>query len=43
MSFDAKETKKPLTLKQLLEDTIQVVHYLRETYAQDKVFLLGHS
>lgn len=43
MSFDEKEMKKPLTLEQLLEDTIEVVHYLRETYAQDKVFLLGHS
>jgi pimeloyl-ACP methyl ester carboxylesterase len=43
MSYNAEEAKNPLTLKQLLDDTIQVVHYLRETYTQEKVYLLGHS
>lgn len=43
MSYDAKEAEKLLTVEQLIDDTVQLVHYLRETYSQDKLFLLGHS
>jgi proline-specific peptidase len=42
MSYQKKETQ-PLTLEQLIDDTIQVVDYVREKYEQEKVFLLGHS
>lgn len=43
MSYQDIETDKVLTVEQLVKDTIQVIHYLRDKYAQDKVFLLGHS
>ncbi|MFD2762412.1 alpha/beta fold hydrolase [Lentibacillus juripiscarius] len=43
MSYHDKETDKPLTVEQLVDDTIQVVNYLREKHSQEKVFLLGHS
>lgn len=43
MSYHDKETNEPLTVEQLVDDTIQVINYLREKYSQDKVFLLGHS
>ncbi|WP_176449240.1 alpha/beta fold hydrolase [Lentibacillus sp. CBA3610] len=43
MSYYDKESNEPLSVEQLVGDTIQVVNYLREKYAQDKVFLLGHS
>jgi len=43
MSYQIKEVKKPLTVEQLVDDTIQIVNYLREKYSQDKIFLLGHS
>ncbi|MDG5787822.1 alpha/beta hydrolase [Evansella sp. AB-P1] len=43
MSYHAKEAKKPLTVEQLVDDTIAVVNYLRSKYSQDKVFILGHS
>ncbi|MFC0273851.1 alpha/beta fold hydrolase [Metabacillus herbersteinensis] len=43
MSYHAKDAKKLLTVDQLIDDTIQVVNYLRGKYTQDKVFLLGHS
>lgn len=42
MSYD-KEPSKPLSVEQLLDDTIQVVNYLRKKYGQEKVFLFGHS
>ncbi|WP_051556678.1 alpha/beta fold hydrolase [Alkalihalobacterium bogoriense] len=43
MSYNKKETEKPLTVEQLVDDTIEVIHYLREKYSQDKIFLMGHS
>lgn len=43
MSYHVQEAKKQLTVEQLVDDTIQVINYLRNKYSQDKVFLLGHS
>ncbi|GAB3808303.1 alpha/beta fold hydrolase [Virgibacillus kimchii] len=43
MSYDGKAAKTPLTVEQLLDDTFQVVNYLKKVYARDKVYLLGHS
>src|SRR5699024_2568674 len=43
MSYHAKAAKKALTVEQLVDDTIEVVKYLRGKYSQDKVFILGHS
>lgn len=43
MSYDAETAKKGVTVEQLIEDTIEVTNHLRNKYARDKVFLLGHS
>src|SRR5699024_477796 len=43
MSYQHKETDQPLTVEQLVDDTVQVVDYLREKYSKEKVFLLCHS
>lgn len=43
MSYQHKGAKNPLNVELLIEDTIQVVNYLRKKYEQDKVFMLGHS
>jgi len=43
MSYNKKDVKKQLTVDQLVDDTIQVINYLRGKYSQDKVFLLAHS
>lgn len=43
MSYNKKETDSPLNLNQLIEDTIEVVNYLRNKYSREKIFLMGHS
>lgn len=43
MSYNKNEVSTPLTVEQLAADTVQVTNYLRDKFAQDKVFLLGHS
>lgn len=43
MSYNKQDAKKQLTIDQLVDDTIQVINYLREKYSRDKIFLLGHS
>jgi len=43
MSYHRSETKSPLAVEQLIEDTVAVTHYLRKKYAQDKIYLMGHS
>lgn len=43
MSYDKNEAASPLTVEQLVEDTVQVTNYLRDKFSQDKIFLLGHS
>lgn len=43
VSYNKNEVSPPLTVEQLAADTVQVMNYLRDKFAQDKVFLLGHS
>lgn len=43
MSYDKNDASNPLTVEQLVEDTIQVTNYLRDKFSRDKIFLLGHS
>ena len=43
MSYNNNEVSNPLTVDQLVADTVQVTNYLRDKFAQDKIFLLGHS
>lgn len=42
MSYD-QSSEEPLSVEQLVNDTVQVVNYLREEYSQNKIYLLGHS
>ena len=32
-----------MTVEQIVADTIEVTHYLRERFGQDKIYLMGHS
>ena len=41
--YPADDEKNPLSLKQFIEDTEEVIQYLRDYLDQDKLFLLGHS
>jgi len=42
-SYKAAEGGKLLTLEQLLDYTVEMIAFLRETYGQGKIYLLGHS
>ncbi|MFB1049403.1 alpha/beta fold hydrolase [Paraliobacillus sp. JSM ZJ581] len=42
MSYNAGKSTS-LTVEQLVDDTIEVIKYLKHNYSRDKVFLLGHS
>ena len=41
--YPADDDKAPLTVNQFIEDTEEVIQYLREYLNKDKLFLLGHS
>jgi pimeloyl-ACP methyl ester carboxylesterase len=43
ISYGAKMAPGTLTLEQLIADTLAVTHYLRQRFAQDKIYLMGHS
>lgn len=42
-SYKAAEGGRLLTLEQLLADTLEMIAFLRETYGQEKIYVLGHS
>jgi proline iminopeptidase len=42
-SYDSLDPVSTLTLQQALADTIEVSNYLRNRFAQDKIYLLGQS
>ena len=41
--YPADDENNPLTLNQFIEDTTEVIQYLRSHLNQDKLFVLGHS
>lgn len=42
MSYTDLE-KNPVDLDRMVEDTIEVTEYLKESFGQDKIYLMGHS
>jgi proline iminopeptidase len=42
-SYDALEPTDTLTVESMVDDTLQVVQYLRRRFDEDKVFLVGSS
>ncbi len=43
LSYDRNLKPELVTLEQLIFDTIEVTHYLRERFEQEKIYLLAHS
>lgn len=43
ISYDPDLSAQSLTVKQLMQDTIEVTNYLRERFEQEKIYLMGHS
>jgi len=41
--YPADDENAPLTVKQFIEDTEEVIQYLRDYLNQDKLFVMGHS
>ena len=41
--YPSDDEKSPLTVNQFIEDTEEVIQYLREHLNKDKLFVLGHS
>ncbi|AIF65770.1 hypothetical protein GZ22_03320 [Terribacillus saccharophilus] len=42
-SYKAAKGGDSLTLEQLLADTLELIAFLRKTYDQEKIYVLGHS
>ncbi len=43
ISYNRKITPKEMTLEQLVSDTIEVTHYLRNRFGKEKIYIMGHS
>lgn len=43
LSYSADIPPETLTLEQLISDTLEVTHYLRKRFGQDKIYLMAHS
>ena len=43
LSYTGDDSSKTMTTAQFISDTIAVTNYLRARFAQDKVYLMGHS
>ena len=43
MSFNGSIDPATMTVKQMVEDTRQITEYLRQRFAQNKIYLMGHS
>ena len=41
--YPADDDNRPLTVNQFIEDTEEVIQYLRDYLKKDKLFILGHS
>lgn len=43
ISYNRKITPKEMTLEQMVSDTIEVTHYLRNRFGKEKIYIMGHS
>lgn len=43
LSYRAGIPRRTMTVDQLVADAIEVTHYLRHRFGQEKIFLMGHS
>jgi pimeloyl-ACP methyl ester carboxylesterase len=43
MSYSADIPPETMTLEQMISDTLEVTHYLRQRFGQEKIYLMGHS
>lgn len=43
MSYHSSIPPESMTVQQMIEDTIQVAHYLQQRFGQQKIYLAGHS
>jgi len=43
LSFDPARAREPVTLEQLIADTVEVTNYLRRRFGRDRIYLMGHS
>jgi pimeloyl-ACP methyl ester carboxylesterase len=43
LSYNANISPDTMTLDQMISDTLAVTHYLRNRFAKEKIYLMGHS
>ena len=43
LSYSRQATARPITLEQLIDDTLAVTSYLRRRFGRDRIYLIGHS
>ncbi len=43
LSYQAGIPPETMTVEQMVADTLEVTHYLRQRFGKDKIYLLGHS
>lgn len=43
LSYTREVTKESMTIEQLLNDTIELTHYLKKEFHQEKIYVVGHS
>lgn len=43
ISYNRKITPNEMTLEQMILDTIEVTHYLRNRFGKEKIYIMGHS
>lgn len=43
MSYSRSIKPQEMTMEQMISDTIAVVHYLRERFEKEKIYIMGHS
>jgi pimeloyl-ACP methyl ester carboxylesterase len=43
LSYTKQVTKESMTIKQFLNDTIELTNYLRKEFKQEKIYVVGHS
>lgn len=43
ISYNSDVSQKSVTIEQLVEDTVELTHYLRKRFNKKKIYLMGHS
>ncbi len=43
MSYSRSITPQEMTLEQMIDDAVEVTHYLQNRFGQEKIYLMGHS